>query len=133
MRKIRKDYRLSDAAVETIKSVMKERYLTSETAALEFILKDYSERKSVAEEVVEAFNEKNKAWVERVKWVAQTAEQNSQDLYVAMNTILEHNKYKYYLDPKLLTNDVLAGAAKIRKERVSHFKQAKDQRERKGK
>ena len=133
MAKNQKLYRLSDEAVETIKNVMIERYLTSETAALEYILKDYSERKSVAEEVVETFNEKNKAWMERVKWAAQTAEQNSQDLYVAMNTILEHNNYKYYLDPKLLTNDVLAGAAKIRKERVIHFKQAKDQRERKGK
>ena len=133
MTKNRKEYRLSDDAIKTIKDVMQQRSFSSETAALEYILKDYSERKVFAEEVVERFNEKNKAWMERVKWAAQTAEQNSQDLYVAVNTILEHNDYKYYLDPELLTNDVLAGAAQIRKERVAHFKQAKDQRERKGK
>ena len=133
MDKKRKAYRLTEDAISVIENVMKERMYTSETAALEYILREYSERKSLAEDMVATFNQVNKSWMERVKWAAQTAEQNSQDLYVAVNTILEHNSYKYYFDPELLLNPVLEGAAKIRKEKIAHFKQAKDERTRKEK
>ncbi len=81
MQKKRKEYVLPEEIIESILKVKEEEGYKSEVAALIHIIKSYEEKKSITEEVrciseeiTDTMIQKNKAWMERVRWATKTAE-----------------------------------------------------------
>ncbi|MGF6376724.1 hypothetical protein M2140_001802 [Clostridiales Family XIII bacterium PM5-7] len=133
MTNISKHYALPEQIIEIINEVKEERGLKSEVAALTFIVAEYASRQSLSDEIVSTFNKTNKAWMERLRWGVQTAEQNSQVLMDAVNTILNQNDYEYCAHIEVLKNPVISQSEDKIKDRIAHFKQEKDNRSRKNK
>lgn len=138
MQKKRKEYVLPEEIIESILKVKEEEGYKSEVAALIHIIKSYEEKKSITEEVrciseeiTDTMIQKNKAWMERVRWATKTAEVNSQILIDAINTMLLIQGVKYCSHIEYDKSPVIEQSEAKIKERISHFKQEKDNRKRK--
>ncbi|MGL4484929.1 MAG: hypothetical protein ACRCUS_08265 [Anaerovoracaceae bacterium] len=126
-----KTMRLTESAIEVIHKVMEEEKINSEALAVGYIISEYEKRQSLAEEIVETFNRMNKPWMDRVKFAASAADDNSLDLIHAVNTILYELGYEYPIDIDKFKNKILLDAEKNRKIKKSHFKQVADSKKRK--
>lgn len=130
--KIRKNYNFRKETVEKIHLVMEERNM-NETSALEFIVDEYFNKSDYIDEAIDRLFERDKKFRERLRWATRTAELNSQMLLDAVNTILWSKKYENCCMSHVLMNPVLEQSKQSIERRIEHFKQEKDNRERKNK
>lgn len=130
--KIRKNYNFRKETVEKIHIVMEERNM-NETSALEFIVDEYFNKSDYIDEAIDRLFERDKKYRERLRWATRTAEINSQMLLDAVNTILWSKKYENCCMSHVLMNPVLEQSKQSIERRIEHFKQEKDNRERKNK
>ncbi len=127
----RKSYRIPDETERIIQEVMKEKYFSSENAALIYIVDEFEKRKSLADEIADSLIERDKKYRERLRWATRTAELNSQMLLDAVNTILVSKSYEYCCFPEAYMSPVLQQSKENIERKIEHFKQEKDNRERK--
>lgn len=127
----RKSYRIPDETERIIQEVMKEKYFSSENAALIYIVDEFEKRKSLADEIADSLIERDKKYRERLRWATRTAEINSQMLLDAVNTILVSKDYEYCCFPEAYMSPVLQQSKENIERKIEHFKQEKDNRERK--
>lgn len=130
--KVRKNYNFRKETVEKIHLVMEERNM-NETSALEFIVDEYFNRSNYIDEAIDRLFERDKKYRERLRWATRTAEINSQMLLDAVNTILVSKSYEYCCFPEAYMSPVLQQSKENIERKIEHFKQEKDNRERKNK
>lgn len=128
--KVRKNYNFRKETVEKIHLVMEERNM-NETSALEFIVDEYFNRSDYIDEAIDRLFERDKKYRERLRWATRTAELNSQMLLDAVNTILINKGLENCCATHILMSPVLEQSKKSIERRIEHFKQEKDNRERK--
>lgn len=128
--KVRKNYNLKKETVEKIHQVMEERNM-NETSALEFIVNEYFNRADYIDAIIDRLLERDKSYRERLRWATRTAEINSQMLLDAMNTILVSKKFEYCCFPEAYMSPVLEQSKENIDRKIEHYKQEKDNRERK--
>lgn len=127
----KKTYRIPEESERIIQDVMKENNFTSENAALIYILDEFKKRKNFADEIADSLIERDKKYRERLRWATRTAELNSQMLLDAVNTILINKGLENCCATHILMSPVLEQSKKSIERRIEHFKQEKDNRERK--
>ena len=127
----RKSYRIPKETERIIQGVMQEKKFTSENAALIYIVDEFEKRKGLADEIADSLIERDKKYRERLRWATRTAELNSQMLLDAVNTILIHKGLENCCATHILMSPVLEQSKKSIERRIEHFKQEKDNRERK--
>ena len=127
----KKTYRIPEETERIIQNLMQEKNFTSENAALIYIVDEFEKRKSLADEIADSLIERDKKFRERLRWATRTAELNSQMLLDAVNTILWSKKYENCCMSHVLMNPVLEQSKQSIERRIEHFKQEKDNRERK--
>ena len=128
---IRKHFSLSENNLLFIKKIQQERHLTSESAAVNYVISEYERRLTLANEVVELFNTYNESYMERLKWATQTAEQNSQVILDVLNTLLYEFQSESCISVEKLIHPVILESQTEMKKRITYFKQKKDNRNRK--
>lgn len=126
-----KYYRLSDESVKKLHQIMEEKMIKTETAAIEFLIESYGGDEELAEKIVDTLFERDKAFRERIRWATRTAETNTYMLLDGLNTILLDRGNEYCSHIEVTMSPVLKQSQDKIKERLAHFKQEKDNRERK--
>lgn len=129
----RKQYILSEEHVNVIHDVMKEKGFNTEVNALAYIISEYKNRQELPNEIVKCFNEVNGAWMERLRWAAQSAEQNSQIMLDVINTLMFEKDPESVVTTDEIMHPVIAQSKDRIKDRIAHFKQKKDSRKNKEK
>lgn len=121
-----------------MKAIKKKEGLRSESEALRWILEEYQKQEetemmidSVIRKAFQEEKEGERILLERIRWAAQTAEQNSIQMIDAMNTILTTGELKgdACIFTEVYEHPVLRDSRERIKKRIAHFKQAKDDRE----
>ena len=130
-----KIFDLDTKYLEMIKRVKKENNFKTDVQALRFIMDQYDEvikekdkNAKLVEILLDAFNEKYSPLFERLRWATRTAEKNSTILLDACNTILINNKINDCVPVEVVPSPVIETSGKIYKEKIDHFKQAKEDR-----
>ena len=131
MSNIRKHFRLSEASIIKLHEIMEDKNIKTETAAIEFLIEGYGKNKELADEIVDTLFERDKAFRERVRWATRAAETNTYMLLDGLNTILLDRGNEYCSHIEVTMSPVLKQSQDKIKERLAHFKQEKDNRERK--
>lgn len=126
-----KYYRLSDESIKKLHQIMEEKMIKTETAAIEFLIESYGGNEELAEKIVDTLFERDKAFRERVRWATRAAETNTYMLLDGLNTILLDRGNEYCSHIEVTMSPVLKQSHDKIKERLAHFKQEKDNRERK--
>lgn len=135
---MRKEFLLDPEEVDFVKAIKKKEGLRSESEALRWILEEYQKQEetemmidSVVRKAFQEEKEGERILLERIRWAAQTAEQNSIQMIDAMNTILTTGKLKgdACIFTEVHEHPVLRDSRERIKQRIAHFKQAKDDRE----
>lgn len=134
MKKV-KSYRLDEEKELILKEIMQKHDFKSEGAAITFLLDEYVKQKeeeekmaATAELFLEKFSERYYSFFERLRWATRTSEKNSIMLLDAINTILVNQNLNDCIDIDTYMSPVLATSEDIYKNKIAHFKQAKDDR-----
>lgn len=130
---VSKLFQLKESDIEVLRRVKEEYKFSSDVAALRYIINEYSKNIELVDSISERLKEDNRKFNERLRWATRTAEENSIMILDAVNLILHLNGNKQLLsfeeDPAV---SLLESQARYKK-KIAHFKQAKDNRERKNK
>ena len=130
MAKKQKLFKLSDDTIDKIKQIKEELGLASDTAVIEHLVRSFY-ISDFADQIVDRLLERDKKYRERLRWATRTAEINSQMLLDAVNTILVSKDYEYCCFPEAYMSPVLQQSKENIERKIEHFKQEKDNRERK--
>lgn len=130
MAKKQKLFKLSDDTIDRIKQIKEELGLASDTAVIEHLVRSFY-ISDFADQIVDRLFERDKKYRERLRWATRTAEINSQMLLDAVNTILVSKDYEYCCFPEAYMSPVLQQSKENIERKIEHFKQEKDNRERK--
>ena len=130
MSKTQKIFRLSDEMIFKIKQIKEELSLSSDTAVIEYLVNNFHIN-DFADQIIDRLFERDKSYRERLRWATRTAEINSQMLLDAMNTILVSKKFEYCCFPEAYMSPVLEQSKENIDRKIEHYKQEKDNRERK--
>ena len=130
MSKTQKIFRLSDEMIFKIKQIKDELSLSSDTAVIEYLVNNFHIN-DFADQIIDRLFERDKSYRERLRWATRTAEINSQMLLDAMNTILVSKKFEYCCFPEAYMSPVLEQSKENIDRKIEHYKQEKDNRERK--
>lgn len=125
---VRKNYVLTEKSCEILQAVKSEKNLRSETAALEFVLSQYAEKKELLESISEIVDERISFQLEKVIGPAALAAQNSELLLDSINTILIERGYQVCYPVDDDPSAVVTQAEGYRRRRIEHLKQRKDNR-----
>lgn len=129
----KKLYQLPEEVIEIIHEVMEERHLKFEVDAVIYMITEYKKKDDLPQQIVNAFNEINKPWMERLRWATQTAEQNSQITLDVLNTQLYESQIERCIGVDKVKHPVISESEESLKNRIAHFKQKKDDRKNKKK
>ena len=113
-----------------IKQIKEELSLSSDTAVIEYLVNNFHIN-DFADQIIDRLFERDKSYRERLRWATRTAEINSQMLLDAMNTILVSKKFEYCCFPEAYMSPVLEQSKENIDRKIEHYKQEKDNRERK--
>lgn len=130
MSKTQKVFRLSDEIISKIKQIKEELSLSSDTAVIEYLVNNFYIN-DFADQIIDRLFERDRKYRERLRWATRTAEINSQMLLDAVNTILVSKKFEYCCFPEAYMSPVLEQSKENIERKIEHFKQEKDNRERK--
>ena len=136
--KIKKTYLLSASAYEVIKQVKEKWEFRSDITALEYILVDYAKKENETEVILDALDERYKAYMNRLMWLMQEAEENGEIILDILNTFLHvydpQDKGMYEcMKAGDMPHPFIEQSKDALKERMVRAKQIKDNRSRKNK
>lgn len=127
-----KEFQLKDEEFQVIKNVMDQEGL-NQTKALCYILNEYQKYQNIENifrKVLKEQEQEHKNFTERIRWATRVAEQNSIVLLDAVNTILVNNNVEDLIPVDTYESPVITKSKNIMKQKIAHFKQQKDYRER---
>lgn len=132
--KIRKQFIFDEETVQDLLKIKEENNIKSETATIKYIVdmhKQYKDEDARFEKLLKIYDERCRGLTERIKWASQTAEQNSTIILDVLNTILHTGTCKSLnaiISVDYLEHDIILQSRQIIKDKIAHFKQAKDDR-----
>lgn len=128
----RKIFNLRDDECDFLQNLMKEKGFKSEVAALHFIFDEYkqlADQEVLIERAIKKHEEDNIGLHERLRWSTRTAEQNSIIMVDILNTLLFHEGITECILTDVVESPVIGTSRKQMKDKIAHFKQQKDNRE----
>lgn len=136
--KVQKHFLLEQKELGILMRVKQEKGFSSETMTLKYILNEYDRMCDMETFIKNAFHSvlhDKKQYTERLKWAATTAEQNSQIIVDVLNTLLlkQFKDIEDVIPVDVFEAPVIAESRENIKQKIHHFKQQKDERERKKK
>lgn len=135
--KKQKLFNLNENAVEIICRVKKEKNLSTETAALEYIINEYDEWNDkkidiLADTFLKRFEEKYKNAIVRLRLGTTATDKNVQVMIELLNTIIAYNFSQDVLQPTSTSKtEMLKQAENEVKEKIARYKEVKDNNNRK--
>lgn len=135
--KKQKLFNLNENAVEIICRVKKEKNLSTETAALEYIINEYDEWNDkkidiLADTFLKRFEEQYKNTIVRLRLGTTATDKNVQVMIELLNTIIAYNFSQDVLQPTSTSKtEMLKQAENEVKEKIARYKEVKDNNNRK--
>ena len=131
----RKNFRLTTEHIDFIDKVKMDNGLKTENAAMIFILEEYARRveqsksnQELAELVSKQIQSDNSKILERLKWATETSEKNSIYILDCINTMLFNQNIYDCTTVDFMESPVIKVSRETYKEKLDHFKQAKEDR-----
>ncbi|HCM24658.1 MAG TPA: hypothetical protein DHW78_10105 [Ruminococcaceae bacterium] len=132
--KRRKEFLLNESTINVLKQYQDERHLQTMTEALSEIVDEHKHRNDidtteiVVKEIAKQVAEKLSNALTRIRLGTNNADRNSDIIIMLLNTMLSYQQLS-----TLITEDTpqLAKARQIEKDRITHFRQKKLDREKK--
>ncbi len=133
MNKKRKTYELSEDDILRIEKIKKDQNLRTDVSAIRYVLKEYENRMDMLEKderlalrIVDLLEERNYVYKERLRWATSTAEKNSTIMLDVLNTLLFAQEITECIPVTEIPAPVIEKSKQLIQEKISHFKQKKD-------
>lgn len=133
-----KHFKLSDERLEILNQVKKNNKLKTDVAAINYLLDEYknekekqNEKNELAETFIQMYEKKFFSYMERLKWATKTSEKNTIIMLDILNTVLIKYNIKECVPTDTYVSPAIATSQEIYKKKLIHFKQEKDNRNKK--
>lgn len=128
--KVSKHFRISEECIEYIKQIQQKENLSSENAALSYIISQHKElQHSIADSIVATLDEKFSKTFTRIRLGVNNADRNSQILLELLNTILLETKVRQLSSTDAYKTKPFEEAEAHVKNRIQAFRQKQLEKE----
>lgn len=123
---IRKNFKLSENSVTSLTEIMEKEGLKTETAAIEFLIAQYSRREEQEERIAQRVLRELAGPLAAAAAASRAADQNTQIILDALNTILMEYGYPYNYPVDSSCSPVIHQSREALQKKIARAKQIKD-------
>ncbi|NCE98097.1 hypothetical protein [Emergencia sp. 1XD21-10] len=123
---IHKHYVLSEKSLKIIRQVMEEMQIKTENAAVEFLINQYSRREEQEERIAQRVLRELAGPLAAAAAASRAADQNTQIILDALNTILMEYGYPYNYPVDSSCSPVIHQSREALQKKIARAKQIKD-------